>query len=285
MPSTTIDTDTRVVAVITTFNAEHTLRRVIRAIASQTTPVHRVVVANNGDPIEPGSYARYAGLDVRILNLGDNLGPAGGFHRGMQEAASDDFDYVWLFCDDIFPEPDCLRNLVAAVQRCPDPTIALGTVKESRGTFRYPAWTGTLVSRQVIDLMGLPLPDLFWWAEDTEYLQDRPARFGVHVVYPDDCIVYHAEERRSKAWPVWKYYYVSRNTLFIRAHYPGKTLDCRTARKIARVYVGLLGRIVVYNTPALLPSSRALVRGTVDGIKGDISPRPYVRRPNTGPEE
>lgn len=273
--------DKNVVAIVTTYNAEDSLRRVVRALASQTSPVRRIVVANNGNPIASSFCSRYPRLELQILNLDENLGPAGGFHRGIQEAMSGECDYVWLFCDDIFPEPGCLHNLLSAVDAQTAPVIALGTVVESRGVFRYPAWTGALLPRKVVDLLGMPLANLFWWGEDTEYLLDRPLRIGIPVTYPDHAVVFHAEERRTNSWPVWKYYYVSRNTLFLRLHYRENATDWRAVRRIARAYTGMLGRMLVHDNAFLGPASRALLRGTLDGLRGDIGSRPYIGSRNS----
>ena len=42
----------------------------------------------------------------------------------------------------------------------------------------WPSWCGFVVARQIVEAVGLPMAELFWWAEDTEYLQWRIPEAG-----------------------------------------------------------------------------------------------------------
>src|SRR5690606_14606843 len=90
----------------------------------------------------------------------DNLGPAGGFHYGLKHFIESDCDYVWLMDDDVIPDKTCLQELVKSTSESSYiiPKV-LTPYGEEISTF---GWSGILLSRLVIEKVGLPLKNLFY---------------------------------------------------------------------------------------------------------------------------
>lgn len=67
--------------------------------------INNVIVVNNG-----GNDLNVSGH--KTLNPSKNLGTAGGFTLGMEEALKSDCDHIWLLDEDNLPEPDALNELL-----------------------------------------------------------------------------------------------------------------------------------------------------------------------------
>ncbi|MSX22529.1 MAG: glycosyltransferase, partial [Actinobacteria bacterium] len=88
----------RVVAVVVTFEAPERLRACLGALASQTRPPDRMVVVNNGAPLD----GRLSVPDsVVLIDSETNTGPAGGYHLGIERALDMGATWLWLMDDDI----------------------------------------------------------------------------------------------------------------------------------------------------------------------------------------
>ena len=83
------------------------------------------------------------------------------------------------------------------------------------------------------------MAELFWWAEDTEYLQWRIPQAGYPMRVVGDALVRHDAIRHGDGVPVWKYYYEARNMLYV--HMYVKKRIGYYPRNIAK----LLGRAVL----------------------------------------
>jgi GT2 family glycosyltransferase len=108
---------------------------------------------------------------------------------------------------------------------------------------------------------------LFWWAEDTEYLQWRIPEAGYPRQVVDGALVEHDAIRQGDGVPLWKYYYEARNMLYVSmhlkrrlGHYP-RNLSKLAARAIWREKHGRLRRLGV------------IARGLFDGAFGRLGIR------------
>lgn len=192
-----------VAAVVVTYNRKILLARCLDAVLAQTRPVDRVILVDNcstdGTPelLESGGYLR--NRSVEYVRLPENTGGAGGFHEGMKRAHELGYDWLWMMDDDGMPVTDTLEMLLKCVPRIlfrgclvinmDDPTgdeLAFclsgprGTVhkiSELRCTEEYGLWeefanpfNGVLISREVVERIGLPKKELFIWGDEKEYL-------------------------------------------------------------------------------------------------------------------
>ena len=65
-------------------------------------------------------------LPLVAIRSAENLGGAGGFHRGVKAAYDAGHDRIWLMDDDVVPAPECLRVMAD------HPGPALMAVREDR---------------------------------------------------------------------------------------------------------------------------------------------------------
>jgi GT2 family glycosyltransferase len=262
-----------VLALVLTYSAPEALLVCVRAVVAQSTPPDEVLVLDNaGHPDAEGTLRRAGLLDdpVHVHRLPINTGPAGGHAAGLEAFLASSHALAWVMDDDCAPAPDCLERLRAA---CPDepagaPVFRFPMRVERDGVEHgFPAWSGLLVGRDVVQQAGLPRAELVWWAEDTEYLRWRIPALGVtrHVVA--EARVAHTRDRTADGRrPAWRYYYEARNTVYLR------TRERRSLRRIAKVLGGLTARIVLRerHRPRKL---WFLLHGVVDGATGRLGLR------------
>jgi rhamnopyranosyl-N-acetylglucosaminyl-diphospho-decaprenol beta-1,3/1,4-galactofuranosyltransferase len=215
-----------VFVVIVTFRRPAVLDACLQSLATQhlseTDRVHVVVNSNDAETLEvinSNRSALRASMTHEVLN---NEGPAGGFYAGIEKFLKESqTKYVWLMDDDIIVDTNCLEELLKSAENCdyifPRVITAAGEEIVSFG------WWGVLLGRRLIEKVGLPVKELFYWAEDTEYLQNRIMRqFGIQPVRCRDANVKHLHNRIEKR-PSWYYYYATRNTLYYRSYIAGYT--------------------------------------------------------------
>lgn len=273
----------RVLAIVVAYNSPEALARCLRALDSQTRPVDGVLVVDNSEP----TPADVSGLDVEvvgrttILRSGSNMGPAGGFALGLATFMEDGgYSHAWLMDDDCYPEPTSLGLVLdgaAGVRR--GSVVFPSAVYESTGVaMNYPGWSGVLIDRLAVRLAGLPRAELFWWAEDTEYLQFRLPHKGVTVVRVPEARVLYDLIRRVGGRPAWKYYYEVRNMLWFRLQIQ------RGAEvwKLPRTLVGLLGSAILSDS-GRGEKVRLYAKGVAHGLLGRLGKPVSPPRPK-GPD-
>jgi GT2 family glycosyltransferase len=266
--------DHSVFAIVVTFNRPDVLRVCIDSLLTQTEyGLKRIhVVVNSTDDATKVLLQTY-NTDLITHEFLNNPGPAGGFNAGLQRFIKEEQSLVWLMDDDVVVEGDCLKELLrhALNEEYIYPTVLTANGKEL-GSY---GWWGLVLSKRIVEKVGLPMTELFYWAEDTEYLQHRIRR--VNKIVPFKCksaVVKHLHIRTEKR-PSWYYYYVLRNTLFYRiyilkfsSHHLKRVLyliytsifrilfkEKRKTRKIRLlllgIYHGLIGKIGKLVDPAL----------------------------------
>ncbi len=211
------DTDRRIMAVVLTHNAPDSLARCLRAIASQTLPPESVLVVDNASrpPVSLGDPTG-AGLPTWVVRSEVNTGPAGGYAQALAEFLTSDFRHAWVLDDDMVPDEHCLERLWGVARRDPDSTFVFPISRQPNGVCElWPSWCGFIVARQIIEAVGFPMAELFWWAEDTEYLQWRIPEAGYNWQVVNEALVDHDPIRHGEGVPLWKYYYESRNMLYV----------------------------------------------------------------------
>ena len=207
----------RIVAVVVTFNRLTLLQRLLGELR-RTPGLAEVVVVDNAST--DGTSAWLAGQgDVHGVTLGENLGGAGGFHEGLRIALEREADLVWLMDDDGLPVDGCLERLLEhdgefdfwgpvvvdeddpdrlvfpirlpggtrVVHRMADVAAAAvdGVIRDVVIPFN-----GVLVTRALVERIGLPRAEFFIWGDDHEY-RLRAERAGGRVATVVDAEVHH----------------------------------------------------------------------------------------------
>lgn len=190
----------RVAAVFATMNRSRTAEACVLALARQTRPPERVLVADNrstDDTLEVLGSLRDLPFELVVHEVGENLGNAGGVREVMELAFAKGADAVWILDDDSWPRESALENLLG---RPWDPEVVRipMQIDPTKGNFTWPLqvgdggggwrlanslselppgevvptrnnWTGSLVSRRVREIVGPVNGDLFIRGEDEEY--------------------------------------------------------------------------------------------------------------------
>lgn len=303
-----------VYAVVVTFNRVEMLKRTLKFLESQTKPLEKIIIVNNASTDSTRSFLDgYCTSGIyRVHHLEENTGGAGGFSFGMQQAMSENPDWVWIMDDDAFAAPDCLFKLLTADTeaevRIPiqiDDTgrryglyIDDGGMREqvvhASGLQKTDGFTfvGPLFSRQVIQKIGLPRADFFICADDLEYAA-RIKAHGLEAVAVIDATISHMYGQGPKLvsrWgrkslrsstPAWKAYYSTRNELavdLLYSHNPEKA--ARLAKHVIKSMRLVPGEIF-YESEGL-QKARYRVIGLFDAVIGRfgkrVSPNRIVSR-------
>jgi len=260
------DPEPSTMAVILTYNAPASLDRCLQAIAAQTTPPQAVLVVDNCSTPPADLPDLPEGCPpVTLVRSDHNGGPAGGYALALEHFLTTPYRHAWVIDDDMRPDPDCLERLWVVAAKEPERAFVFPISYQSDGTFgAWPSWCGFLVAREIIEEVGLPMAELFWWAEDTEYLQWRIPQAGYPMRVVGDAYVRHDAIRQSDSVPVWKYYYEARNMLYVHLHV--KKRVGYYPRNIAKLF----GRAILREPEGRVVRLRAMGRGLVDGARGRL---------------
>ena len=99
------------VVILTYGRRSHHVAKVVQALNDSDLRPKSILVVDNGsvDPIEPS--AQPGRMPRGRVDTGGNLGSAGGYLRGLTEAAGM-ADLIWLLDDDNCPSRTCLERLL-----------------------------------------------------------------------------------------------------------------------------------------------------------------------------
>jgi rhamnopyranosyl-N-acetylglucosaminyl-diphospho-decaprenol beta-1,3/1,4-galactofuranosyltransferase len=202
--------DHRIAAVVVTFNRLTELQRLVKSLEDQQG-LGEVLVIDNASTDGTGEWlTEQAGANEWLLvrTLGENTGGAGGFHEGLRWAVERGADLVWLMDDDGVPETGCLTTLLQQEGldfwgpividedrpeqlvfpiRLPGGTKVVHSVADATAAARDGVirdivipFNGVLVTRDLVERIGLPKKEYFIWGDDHEY-RLRAERAGARI--------------------------------------------------------------------------------------------------------
>ena len=257
----------RILALVLTHNAPEALERCLGAIAGQTRPPDGLLVVDNASR-PPAAVPADFPVPSRLVRSEVNTGPAGGYATALAGFLESDFLHAWVLDDDMVPEPDCLQHLWTVASRDPDRAFLFPLSVQADGSVgMWPSWCGFLVARPIVETVGLPMEELFWWAEDTEYLQCRIPGAGYPQVVVHEAVIHHEAVRQRGEVPLWKYYYEARNMLYV--HLYVKRRIGRYPRNVSR----LVARALFRQGSGRLRRLSVIGRGLADGARGRLGIR------------
>jgi len=232
-----------VVAVIVTFNRKQHLTECIKSLTTQTHALSKIIVVDNASTDGTKDLFEQRGLlekDIfRYERLETNTGGAGGFHTGIKIALATYPDWIWVMDDDVAPEPNCLEELLKykSVSECIHPRKILIDGSDYHWEHQIDIKTGTrtiirnmsfangknivftnvacfegmLVSRRIVELVGLPDPKYFILEDDTLFGIKSSVHTNVSFVLT---AVMRKLIRPNEITP-WKAYYKIRNRFYL----------------------------------------------------------------------
>src|SRR2546423_5918432 len=254
-----------VVCVVVTYRRRQLLSTCVDAILAQSRPPDAVIVIDN-DHLAKEVLAD-ADRRVVVREMDENVGPAGGYERGFRDALELGAGAIWAVDDDVVPAPDCLERLLDARA-----DVAVPLQRKPGGVRGFPpSWNGPLFDARVVRAVGLPRGDLFFWAEDTEYVH-RCREAGYRRTHVRAAEVLHRNPRGRSRGDArdWQLYYEVRNTLEYRLR-----IRRRTVRGVARALGGVGGKLlsIVFVEPSKRRSLGLWWRGVRDFAAGRLGRR------------
>ena len=193
--------DPRIVAVVVTYNRSALAERIVRAIAECAPAPDLILVVDNASTDDTTAVlsSLSVAVPVEVLTQSSNTGGAGGFAAGLAAAVERGADLIWLMDDDGVPAPDSLGLLLPHVEACDfvgPAVVTEGRPEELCFPVRVPGratvlrttraleaaatdgllrgviipFNGVLVTRSLVERIGLPRAEFFIWGDDVEYL-------------------------------------------------------------------------------------------------------------------
>ncbi len=106
----------KITSVIVTYsNRFHLVKQVIESILDEG--IENIIVIDNNSEKESREQLKNLELQmdnkIKVIYHEKNLGSAGGFKRGIEEAYKSDCDFIWLFDDDNIAKKGALNSLLS----------------------------------------------------------------------------------------------------------------------------------------------------------------------------
>jgi rhamnopyranosyl-N-acetylglucosaminyl-diphospho-decaprenol beta-1,3/1,4-galactofuranosyltransferase len=233
----------RVVAALVTHNRREILRDTLDAVLAQSRPPDEVVVVDNASGDGTASMLAADFPAVRVVELTENVGGAGGYHEAIAASHAAGADWTWLLDDDTVARPDALAQLLAAADGLAGerpallasrvewrdgephpmnrPTIrrrdAQGLVDATRRgllPLRATTFVSLLLSREAVDAAGLPLAHFFFQADDIEYTA-RILRRARGWFVPTSVVEHRTPSKHTAVGDDRRFYHHARNTVYM----------------------------------------------------------------------
>jgi GT2 family glycosyltransferase len=239
----------RVAIVIPTWNKAGLLAQALQSLRTQTYPIDRVIVVDNGSTDDAASVAASAG--AHVISLASNCGFAVAVNRGLQEAAS--AEWIGVLNNDVSLAPDWLERLIEKLETA-GAWFATGKLLDARerhridgsfdavcrggcawrcghGRLDSPLWnqprniqlapfTATVFRSALFERVG-QLDETFGsYLEDVDFGL-RCAAAGLSGVYVPEAVGYHQGSATLGRWHPDTVRKIARNQLLLVAkHYP-----------------------------------------------------------------
>ncbi|MBI4351141.1 MAG: glycosyltransferase [Elusimicrobia bacterium] len=262
----------KIACVIPTYNNYASLCLTVENLLSQTRPPDIVYIIDNASADGTAEIKkRFPG--VEYVRLAENQGSAGGYYEGIK-LAGEAADLVFLSDDDNLYRPDALEQLEKGLLKLGGRAGAVRCAWEAfKG--KEPAevpdalWSGALITSAVVKKIGLPLRELFLYAEDVEYFRRmRRSGFAVYVIPGAGYLKRYAGHKMTSGWfgrpthayrDAFRLYYAFRNEIYVSRLYGAWWKVFRT--------VLYLFKILVFLSPS---SVLAALDGIRDGFAGRL---------------
>lgn len=296
----------KIASVIVTYNRLELLKRTVSALRKQSQKLDLIIVIDNG--CTDGTHEWLDGeTDLCVIHQ-DNVGGSGGFWRGIKEAYEKGFDMIWCMDDDVFPEPDCLNQLLKKDDKnvgilCPlrrrNGKVYISEVKGFNLSNPFKslhidklrineiknnefvdvegiAFEGPLIKSEVVEKIGLPNKDLFLLYDDSDYsyrtiLAGYKVRIVTNAILNKELFFANDDIVTKRKKRKWKLYYHIRNTVYFNKRY-GKNWLVRNVRPLGVLikYESYILRNIFTNDKYSWGDFYVFYTAYLDGIKNRL---------------
>ncbi len=293
----------KILAVVVTHNRCALLRRCVEHLLAQARAPDGILVVNNASTDD--TVAMLESLGVPCVTQ-ENVGSAGGWHRGIAHALEQGYDAVWLMDDDGFPDVGALAALEPAlgpevacvssiVVREDDPArfvfpfpildprglpvlvraqrkigeVAGLEAVAPGGTYPFAHFfNGALIATSAVRAIGNVERDFFIFGDEVDYYFRLRAVGAVHSVLA--ARHYHPDVSQ-RPYTEAKVYYYLKNTMILNRRY-FDAVGPRNAVAVAAVLVRTAQRNGLAEAASYVAGSRAptFYRAIVRGLKGRV---------------
>jgi len=218
-----------------------------------TYPNLEVIIVDNNSIEDPTEIFLKEYANAKVIRNNENLGFSGGNNVGIRAAKG---DYFFLVNNDTEFTPYLIEGLLDIFKSFPDAGIAcpkfhyyyakgtieyagysriniftgrnykIGSREKDEGKYNkiqqthYAHGAGMMVSRSVIDKVGLMPEEFFLYYEELDW-SEQIRRKGFKIYYQPNSLIYHKESMTTGKMSPLKTYYLTRNRiLFMRRNVP-----------------------------------------------------------------
>lgn len=192
----------KIAAIVVTYNRRSLLEKCLSGLELQES-LDSIIIINNGSSDDTQTFLNNydSSKELHVVNLKENTGGAGGFHEGIKLSASLGFAYSWIMDDDACALDSALEKLLIAINLLNGEFgfLASNVISETGEAMNtpvidlrlsdngYQSWTkhvdkglvkirmatfvSILIKNELIQILGLPVKEMFIWGDDSEYTQ------------------------------------------------------------------------------------------------------------------
>lgn len=219
-----------IIAVIVTYNSEASIQRLLSLLLKQTYSLNRIIVVDNCSQDNTCQVIEKLNQpNINLYRLVKNLGGAGGFAYGLEQAMKFCPDMIVTFDDDAYPQDNFfIEHMVKIKQQYHYDIVAplvVDTDNHQLTAYEYmidkqryqdvasiqqktllikdiKLFNGVLFDKIVIECLKGPRPEFFIRGDEQEFKM-RILQAGFKVVTSTTCLVYHPTS-------IDEYYYVGK---------------------------------------------------------------------------
>lgn len=278
-------------AVIVTFNRKELLQESVEAVINQTVKVKDILIIDNNSTdgtIDVLNNLKGKYNNLSYISLDKNIGGAGGFNIGINEAVKRNSDYIWIMDDDTIPNEDALEKLMHSKVWNENWSFLCSKVlwtDKSICKMNIPNYvkyeyqkdnlinrvnTATFVSLLIksnsVKEIGLPIKEFFIWGDDFEYTSRLSELIGPGYCIENSIVIHKMKENKSvniisdNRERIPRYYYEFRNKYFI----------LRKQKKIIEYYKYFIKtnlKVIIIKNSNKIEKIKVLFKALNDGIK------------------
>lgn len=267
-----------IASIVVTYNRKVLLLRCIKAIAEQSLiPQTLYIIDNNSTDgtyntlVENGiinGNGVYRNITIEYIKLPENGGGSLGFYEGLKRAhKTNNYDAFWVMDDDGMPDRDCLKELIPYLKQSDyiSPLVVdvdnhdymafkdysikdfISFNSDDKETIKNVAnpFNGILFSKQYLDNVGYPNPNMFIWGDEINY-DLRGRQHNMPPITVCKAIHYHPRNRAQHSKP---FFFNRKKVIFVDCKWKMYCRCCNAIYnyKLNSNYLQIIKEFLLYN--------------------------------------